>query len=51
MFSTTTMASSITVDFLGRSHVEPWGGDRHYTYGAPLDPRSLFGDGPETGLA
>lgn len=39
-----------TVDRLGRSHVEPWGDERHYTYGAPLDPRSLFKDGPETGL-
>ncbi|MEV4517960.1 alpha/beta hydrolase [Dactylosporangium sp. NPDC049525] len=40
-----------TVDFLGRPHVEPWGDERHYVYGAPLDPQSLFKDGPETGLA
>lgn len=41
----------VTIDGLGRSHVEPWGDERHYTYGAPLDPQSLFKDGPETGLA
>ncbi|KWV34058.1 alpha/beta hydrolase family protein [Micromonospora rifamycinica] len=41
----------VTIDALGRSHAEPWGGRRRYTYGAPLDPRSLFKDGPETGLA
>jgi dienelactone hydrolase len=41
----------ITIDFLGRSHVEPWGDERHYNYGAPLDPQTLFKDGPETGLA
>ncbi|MFE0379343.1 alpha/beta hydrolase [Streptomyces inhibens] len=40
-----------TVDSRGRSHTEPWGGERHYTYGAPLDPRTLLGDGPGTGLS
>jgi cephalosporin-C deacetylase-like acetyl esterase len=40
-----------TIDFLGRSHTEPWGDERHYNYGAPLDPQSLFKDGPATGLA
>lgn len=40
-----------TIDFLGRSHVEPWGDERHYNYGAPLDLKSLFQQGPETGLA
>jgi pimeloyl-ACP methyl ester carboxylesterase len=41
----------ITVDSRGRSHAEAWGTERHYTYGAPLDPRTLLGDGPDTGLA
>jgi cephalosporin-C deacetylase-like acetyl esterase len=40
-----------TIDSLGRSHIEPWGIERHYNYGAPLDPQSLFKDGPDTGLA
>lgn len=40
-----------TVDFRGRSHVEPWGDERRYTYGAPLDPQTLFKDCPDTGLA
>ena len=41
----------ITVDFLGRLHVEPWGASQHYSYGAPLDPKTLLGDGPLTGTA
>jgi cephalosporin-C deacetylase-like acetyl esterase len=39
------------VDSRGRSHAEPWGTGRQYTYGAPLDPQTLFKDGPGTGLA
>ncbi|MFE4973300.1 alpha/beta hydrolase family protein [Kitasatospora sp. NPDC056651] len=39
------------VDSRGRSHTEPWGEERQYTYGAPLDPRTLLGDGPGTGLS
>jgi cephalosporin-C deacetylase-like acetyl esterase len=39
------------VDARGRSHAEPWGAERHYTYGAPLDPQTLLKDGPGTGLA
>ncbi len=41
----------ITVDFLGRLHVEPWGASQHYSYGAPLDPKTLLDDGPLTGTA
>jgi len=40
----------ITIDALGRLHPEPWGEDRHYDYGSPLDANNLFGEGPETGL-
>ncbi len=40
----------ITIDALGRPHPEPWGEDRHYDYGSPLDADNLFGEGPETGL-
>ncbi|QMU67346.1 S9 family peptidase [Streptacidiphilus sp. P02-A3a] len=39
------------VDARGLSHTEPWGDDRRYTYGAPLDPRTLLGEGPGTGLS
>lgn len=39
------------VDSRGRNHTEPWGSRRQYTYGAPLDPMTLFKDGPDTGLA
>lgn len=41
----------ITVDYLGRQHVEPWGDEQHYSYGAPLDAQTLLGDGPDTGTA
>lgn len=40
----------IIVDALGRLHPEPWGQQRQYDYGAPLDTDLLFGDGPDTGL-
>ena len=41
----------ITVDYLGQQHAEPWGEAQHYSYGAPLDASTLFGDGPGTGTA
>jgi cephalosporin-C deacetylase-like acetyl esterase len=41
----------ITVDFRGQQHVEPWGESQHYSYGAPLDAKTLLGDGPLTGTA
>lgn len=41
----------IPVDSQGRMHPQPWGEDRVFEYGAPLDFRHLFGDGPETGTA
>ncbi|MBV9919749.1 MAG: alpha/beta hydrolase [Pseudonocardia sp.] len=44
-------SQQITVDFLGNQHVQPWGGARHYSYGAPLDAKTLLGDGPLTGTA
>ncbi len=40
-----------TIDSKGRCHTEPWGTERSYTYGAPLDPETLLKDGPDTGLA
>jgi cephalosporin-C deacetylase-like acetyl esterase len=39
------------VDARGQGHTEPWGTERHYTYGAPLDPQTLLKDGLGTGLA
>lgn len=39
------------VDSRGRCHTEPWGTERQYVYGAPLDPQTLLKDGPGTGLA
>lgn len=44
-------SQKITVDSLGHQHAEPWGDAQSYQYGAPLDPETLFGDGPATGLA
>lgn len=44
-------SQKITIDSLGRQHAEPWGEAQHYSYGAPLDAKTLFGDGPATGLA
>lgn len=44
-------SQKITVDSLGRPHIEAWGDTQHYSYGAPLDARTLLGDGPDTGLA
>ena len=41
----------ITVDALGRQHRRPWGTEQHYSWGAPLDPETLFGPTPDTGLA
>ena len=41
----------ITVDYLGHEHQGPWGGERHYRYGAPLGIGLLFGDTPMTGTA
>ncbi|MBA2682099.1 MAG: alpha/beta hydrolase [Ktedonobacteraceae bacterium] len=41
----------IVVDSQGQLHSQPWGENRVYEYGAPLDFRHLFGDTPETGTA
>ena len=41
----------ITVDSLGRQHSRPWDAELHYSWGAPLDVATLFGDSPATGLA
>jgi dienelactone hydrolase len=40
----------IVVDSTGRLHTEPWGQAQHYSYGAPLDARTLLTDDPDTGL-
>lgn len=46
------MASEyMVVDSAGQMHAEPWGESRVFEYGAPLDFRHLFGDGPMTGTA
>ena len=44
-------SQKITVDALGRRHAEPWGERQHYSYGAPLDAKTLLEDTPDTGLA
>lgn len=41
----------IPVDSTGRTHPQPWGENRVFEYGAPMDFRHLFGDSPETGTA
>lgn len=43
-------SQKIVVDSTGRLHTEPWGEAQRYSYGAPLDARTLFDDGPDTGL-
>ena len=43
-------SQKIVVDSTGRLHTEPWGDAQRYSYGAPLDARTLFDDGPDTGL-
>lgn len=46
------MESEYTVvDSTGQLHTEPWGENRIFEYGAPMDFRHLFGDSPETGTA
>lgn len=44
-------SQKIVVDSLGQQHIEPWGDAQHYSYGAPLDAKTLFGDGTATGTA
>lgn len=41
----------IPVDSTGQMHPQPWGENRVFEYGAPMDFRHLFGDSPETGTA
>ena len=41
----------VVVDSQGQLHSQPWGENRVYEYGAPMDFRHLFGDGPQTGTA
>lgn len=41
----------ITVDATGRQHPVAWGEQQHYSYGAPLDAKTLLGTSPATGLA
>ena len=36
----------IVVDSQGQLHSQPWGENRVYEYGAPMDFRHLFGDTP-----
>ena len=42
----------VVIDYKGQAHAEPWGENRKFEYGAPLDFRRLFQQGdPETGTA